>query len=95
MKYMIKLTILLTTFTMMSCGKISFTNKQLSQPEQLTFVANESGTSKDSLALNKLAKQTKQTVVEIVSEGYSVEGNKYIPKGSGVIIGRKDSVYYV
>ena len=77
---------------MMSCGKISFTNKQLSQPEQLTFVANESGTSKDSLALNKLAKQT---VVEIVSEGYSVEGNKYIPKGSGVIIGRKDSVYYV
>ena len=66
--------------------------KQLSQPEQLTFVANESGTSKDSLALNKLAKQT---VVEIVSEGYSVEGNKYIPKGSGVIIGRKDSVYYV
>ena len=89
---MIKLTILLTTFTMMSCGKISFTNKQLSQPEQLTFVANESGTSKDSLALNKLAKQT---VVEIVSEGYSVEGNKYIPKGSGVIIGRKDSVYYV
>ncbi|MCL2937643.1 MAG: tetratricopeptide repeat protein, partial [Trichodesmium sp. MAG_R02] len=92
MKYIIKLTILLTTFTMMSCGKISFTNKQLSQPEQLTFVANESGTSKDSLALNKLAKQT---VVEIVSEGYSVEGNKYIPKGSGVIIGRKDSVYYV
>ena len=92
MKYIIKLTILLATFTIVSCGKISFTNKQVSQPEQLTFVANESGTSKDSLALNKLAKQT---VVEIVSEGYSVEGNKYIPKGSGVIIGRKDSVYYV
>ena len=43
-------------------------------------------------AVNRLAKQT---VVKIVSEGYLTGGDKYISKGSGVIIGRKDSVYYV
>ena len=92
MKYTIKFTMLLTTLTLVSCDKIPFMNKQLSQPEKLTFVANKSGTPKNYSALNRLAQQT---MVEIVSEGYLVGDDKYILKGSGVIIGRKDFVYYV
>ena len=83
---------LLTTLTLVSCDKIPFMNKQLSQPEKLTFVAKKSGTPKNYSALNRLAQQT---MVEIVSEGYLVGDDKYILKGSGVIIGRKDFVYYV
>ena len=92
MKYTIKFTMLLTTLTLVSCDKIPFMNKQLSQPEKLTFVANKSGTPKNYSALNRLAQQT---MVEIVIEGYLVGDDKYILKGSGVIIGRKDFVYYV
>ena len=92
MKYTIKFTMLLTTLTLVSCDKIPFMNKQLSQPEKLTFVAKKSGTPKNYSALNRLAQQT---MVEIVSEGYLVGDDKYILKGSGVIIGRKDFVYYV
>ncbi|MDT9341279.1 serine protease, partial [Trichodesmium erythraeum 21-75] len=80
---------------MVSCNKIPFLNKQPpqpEQPEQPTFIARKSGTPVNPFALNRLAKET---VVEIVSEGYLTGGNKYLPKGSGVIIGRKDSVYYV
>ncbi|MBS9771930.1 S1 family peptidase [Trichodesmium erythraeum] len=77
---------------MVSCNKIPFLNKQPPQPEQPTFIARKSGTPVNPFALNRLAKET---VVEIVSEGYLTGGNKYLPKGSGVIIGRKDSVYYV
>ncbi|MDE5105695.1 MAG: hypothetical protein O4808_00990, partial [Trichodesmium sp. St17_bin3_1_1] len=77
---------------MVSCNKIPFLNKQPPQPEQPTFIARKSGTPVNPFALNRLAKQT---VVEIVSEGYLTGGDKYIPKGSGVIIGRKDSAYYV
>ena len=77
---------------MVSCNKIPFLNKQPPQPEQPTFIARKSGTPVNPFALNRLAKQT---VVEIVSKGYLTGGNKYIPKGSGVIIGRKNSVYYV
>jgi hypothetical protein len=91
-KYIIRLTILLTILTLVSCNKIPFLNKQPPQPEQPTFIARKSGTPVNPFALNRLAKQT---VVEIVSEGYLTGGDKYIPKGSGVIIGRKDSVYYV
>ena len=91
-KYIIRLTILLTILTLVSCNKIPFLNKQPPQPEQPTFIARKSGTPVNPFALNRLAKET---VVEIVSEGYLTGGDKYIPKGSGVIIGRKDSVYYV
>ena len=91
-KHIIRLTILLTILTLVSCNKIPFLNKQPPQPEQPTFIARKSGTPVNPFALNRLAKQT---VVEIVSEGYLTGGDKYIPKGSGVIIGRKDSVYYV
>ena len=91
-KHIIRLTILLTILTLVSCNKIPFLNKQPPQPEQPTFIARKSGTPVNPFALNRLAKQT---VVEIVSEGYLTGGDKYISKGSGVIIGRKDSVYYV
>ena len=91
-KYIIRLTILLTILTLVSCNKIPFLNKQPPQPEQPTFIARKPGTPVNPFALNRLAKET---VVEIVSEGYLTGGDKYIPKGSGVIIGRKDSVYYV
>ena len=91
-KYIIRLTILLTILTLVSCNKIPFLNKQPPQPEQPTFIARQSDIPTNLLALNRLAKQT---VVEIVSEGYLTGGDKYISKGSGVIIGRKDSVYYV
>ncbi|MGB3507854.1 MAG: trypsin-like peptidase domain-containing protein [Microcoleaceae cyanobacterium] len=92
MKHIIKLTIILTTFTLVSCDKIPSLNKQSSQPEQPTFIARQSGTPLNPFALNRLAKQT---VVEIVSESVLTGGNKYIPKGSGVIIGRRGSTYYV
>jgi hypothetical protein len=91
-KYIIRLTILLTILTLVSCNKIPFLNKQPPQPEQPTFIARKSDIPANPFALNRLAKQT---VVEIVSEGYLTGGDKYIPKASGVIIGRKDSVYYV
>jgi hypothetical protein len=91
-KHIIRLTILLTILTLVSCNKIPFLNKQPPQPEQPTFIARQSDIPANPFALNRLAKQT---VVEIVSEGYLTGGDKYIPKGSGVIIGRKDSVYYV
>ena len=91
-KYIIRITILLTILTLVSCNKIPFLNKQPPQPEQPTFIARQSDIPANPFALNRLAKQT---VVEIVSEGYLTGGDKYIPKGSGVIIGRKDSVYYV
>ncbi|NEQ35854.1 MAG: tetratricopeptide repeat protein [Okeania sp. SIO3I5] len=92
MKYIIKLTIILTTFTLVSCGEKTVENRQSSQPEQPILTATKSGTSKNPFALNRLAKQT---VVEIVSESFLTGGDKYIPEGSGVIIGRKDSTYYV
>ncbi len=92
MKHIIKLTIILITFTLVSCGEKAVQNKQSSQPEQPTFVARQPGTPLNPFALNRLAKQT---VVEIVSESFLTGGDKYIPTGSGVIIGRKDSTYYV
>ena len=95
MKHIIKLTILLITFTLVSCGEKPFMNKQSSQPKQTTSIAWQSGTPLNPFALNRLAKQI---VVEIVSKSYLTEGDKYdkyIPKGSGVIISRKDSTYYV
>ncbi|MGK7960696.1 S1 family peptidase, partial [Crocosphaera sp.] len=92
MKHIIKLTIILITFTLVSCGEKAVQNKQSSQPEQPTFVARQPGTPLNPFALNRLAKQT---VVEIVSESFLTGGDKYIPTGSGVIIGKKDSTYYV
>jgi hypothetical protein len=91
-KHLIKITIIIITFTLVSYNKVLFLNKQPPQPEQPTFIARQSDIPANPFALNRLAKQT---VVEIVSEGYLTGGDKYIPKGSGVIIGRKDSVYYV
>ena len=91
-KYIIRLTIIIITFTLVSYNKVLFLNKQPPQPEQPTLIARQSDIPANPFALNRLAKQT---VVEIVSEGYLTGGDKYIPKGSGVIIGRKDSVYYV
>jgi hypothetical protein len=79
-KYIIRLTILLTILTLVSCNKMPF------------FFARKSDIPVNPFALNRLAKQT---VVEIVIEGYLTGGDKYITKGSGVIIGRKDSAYYV
>ncbi|NER07414.1 MAG: trypsin-like peptidase domain-containing protein, partial [Okeania sp. SIO3C4] len=92
MKSTIKLTIILITLTLVSCGQKAVLNRQSSQPEQPTLTATKSGTPKNPFALNRLAKQT---VVEIVSESYLTGGNKYESKGSGVIIGKKDSIYYV
>ena len=92
-KHLIKITIIIIIFTLLvSYNKVLFLNKQPPQPEQPTFIARQSDIPANPFALNRLAKQT---VVEIVSEGYLTGGDKYIPKGSGVIIGRKDSVYYV
>ena len=91
-KHLIKITIIIITFTLVSYNKVLFLNKQPPQSEQPTFIARQSDIPANPFALNRLAKQT---VVEIVSEGYLTGGDKYISKGSGVIIGRKDSVYYV
>ncbi|NES67175.1 MAG: hypothetical protein F6K24_18950 [Okeania sp. SIO2D1] len=67
MKHIITLTIILTTFTLVSCNKIPSLNKQSSQPEQPTFIARKSDTPLNPFALTRLVKQT---VVEIVSESY-------------------------
>jgi hypothetical protein len=91
-KHIIKIIIIIITFTLVSYNKILFLNKQPPQSEQPTFIARQSDIPTNLLALNRLAKQT---VVEIMSEGYLTGGDPYITKGSGVIIGRKDSVYYV
>ncbi|NEO55595.1 MAG: tetratricopeptide repeat protein [Okeania sp. SIO3B5] len=92
MKNIIKLTIILTTFTMVSYAKIPSLNNRLSQPKLPNFIARESGTPLNPFALQRLAKQT---VIEIVIESTLVGGDRYIPIGSGVIIGKKDKTYYV
>ncbi|NEP76760.1 MAG: tetratricopeptide repeat protein [Okeania sp. SIO3B3] len=92
MKHIIKLTIILTTLTMVSCGQKAVQKQQPSPPSQPTLTATKSGTPKNIIALNRLAKRT---VVEIVSESFLTGDDKYIREASGVIIGKKDSTYYV
>ena len=92
MRYILNFIILLIILNLVSCNKISSDNKQSSEGKKINFIDRKSGTPMTRSALGRLAKQT---TIEIVREGYLTGGDKYIPKGSGVIIGKKDSIYYV
>ena len=54
-KHIIRLTILLTILTLVSCNKIPFLNKQPPQPEQPSFIVRKLGTPVNPFALNRLA----------------------------------------
>ena len=92
MKYIIKLTIILITFTLVSYDKTYFLNKQLSQPEQVIFIARKPGTPLSRSALDRLAENI---TIEIVTPSITTGGGRFTPAGSGVIIAKKDSTYYV
>ena len=92
MRYILNFIILLIILNLVSCNKISSDNKQSSEGKKINFIDRKSGTPMTRSALGRLAKQT---TIEIVREGYLTGGDKYIPKGSGVIIGKKNSIYYV
>ncbi|MDE5083324.1 MAG: GUN4 domain-containing protein, partial [Trichodesmium sp. St18_bin1] len=91
MKYIFKLTIILITFTLVSYDQRYLLNKQFIKPEQATLATRKPGPPLGRSALNRLAEHiTIEVVTPIV-----VFGGGYTAVGSGVIIGKKDSTYYV
>ena len=96
MKHIIKLTIGLITIALVGYSKYESeistnvpTKISISNP---IFIARQDNTPSSLIALNRLAENI---TVEIVTPSVTTGGGRFTPAGSGVIIGKKDSTYYV
>ncbi|NES67722.1 MAG: serine protease, partial [Okeania sp. SIO2D1] len=96
MKHITKITIGLITIALVGYSKYKSeistnvsTKISISNP---IFTARQDNTPLSRSALNRLAENI---TVEIVTPSVTTGGGRFTPAGSGVIIGKKDSTYYV